>query len=146
MNLLKFFESSLKTDAKWVLFEEPLEAHEIEVLRQLLRKQKRDFVFVGDINKTLLAFYKNNYKNGIYNLGSGKARSFNDLASAIASACGMELKIKYIPTPEHLRSHYQYFTEAQLDRLRASGLNFKSTNLEDGVRESLLKANFELVS
>ncbi len=75
-------------------------------------EQARDFVYVGDVCRVLYFFFKENAKNGIFNLGSGKARTFKDLVAATAAAIGVDCKIEYIPTPEGLRAQYQYFTEA----------------------------------
>ncbi|NCN26238.1 ADP-glyceromanno-heptose 6-epimerase [bacterium] len=100
-------------------------------------EQKRDFVWVDDITQTLIAFWKNSYKNGIYNLGTGKARTFIDLAQAVANALNKEAKIEFIPTPERLREHYQYFTQADLSRLEQSGYTYKPHSLEEGISKSI---------
>jgi ADP-L-glycero-D-manno-heptose 6-epimerase len=100
-------------------------------------EQARDFVYVGDVCSVLKYFFEHNCPNGIYNLGSGKARTFKDLVKATAAALGVEGKIEYIPTPESLRDHYQYFTQATLGRLRAAGYTTAMTELEDGVRKSI---------
>jgi ADP-L-glycero-D-manno-heptose 6-epimerase len=72
--------------------------------------------------------------SGIFNLGTGKARSFGDLARAVFQAMGKPADIDYIPMPEAIRNHYQYFTEAQMDRLRAAGYARPFASLEDGVQ------------
>jgi ADP-L-glycero-D-manno-heptose 6-epimerase len=82
-------------------------------------------------------FWKNRALNGIYNAGSGKARSFKDLVLATAAAMKKECHIDYIPTPESLREHYQYFTQAELARLRAAGYREAMTSLEEGIKQSL---------
>lgn len=99
--------------------------------------QSRDFVFVQDICKIMNFFWKNRAPNGIYNAGSGKARSFKDLVLATATAMKKECQIDYIPTPEPLREHYQYFTQADLSRLRAAGYQEDMTSLEDGIKQAL---------
>lgn len=99
--------------------------------------QSRDFVFVQDICKIMNFFWKNRAPNGIYNAGSGKARSFKDLVLATAAAMKKECQIDYIPTPEPLREHYQYFTQADLSRLRAAGYQEDMTSLEDGIKQAL---------
>jgi ADP-L-glycero-D-manno-heptose 6-epimerase len=71
---------------------------------------------------------------GLYNLGTGEARSFIDMASAVADAMGEELNVDWIDTPADLRDKYQYFTEAKVDRLREAGFNRTFTSLEDGVK------------
>ena len=71
---------------------------------------------------------------GVFNLGTGQARSFDDLASAIFDTIGMPRNVEYIPMPNNVRNHYQYFTEARMDRLREAGYDKPFTSLEDGVR------------
>ena len=72
--------------------------------------------------------------SGIFNCGSGQARSFHDLAVAVYRALDLEPKIDFIPTPEDIRDKYQYFTEARMDRIRAAGYGHPGTPLEEGVR------------
>lgn len=98
-------------------------------------EQKRDFIYVQDLLDVLLFFHENKPANGLYNLGTGEARSFNDLASAIFDALGVPSKIEYIPTPEDIRETYQYFTEAVTVKLRDSGFRSSFTSLETGVRD-----------
>src|SRR3990167_9280044 len=74
--------------------------------------QKRDFVYIKDVVDAMLWFYGNPKHRGIYNLGSGKAQSWNDLADALFKACGKPKKIEYIEMPESIKNQYQYFTEA----------------------------------
>lgn len=100
-------------------------------------EQKRDFVYVGDLCNVMHFFFTQDAKNGIYNLGTGKARTFKDLVAATAAAIGVECKIEYIPTPEGLRAQYQYFTEATLENLRKAGYQAPMTNLEEGVRKAI---------
>lgn len=100
-------------------------------------EQARDFVYVGDVCRVLYFFFKENAKNGIFNLGSGKARTFKDLVAATAAAIGVDCKIEYIPTPEGLRAQYQYFTEATLENLRKAGYTAPMTELEEGVRKAI---------
>ena len=83
--------------------------------------QERDFVYVKDVCAVVLWFLDHPNANGIYNVGAGHARTFNDLAAAIFSALGKSPDITYIPTPENIRNAYQYHTEADLTRLRAVG-------------------------
>lgn len=96
--------------------------------------QMRDFVFVDDCVDVMLWLEDTPSVNGIFNLGSGRARSFADLARAIFSALGREPEIEWIEMPESLREKYQYFTEAPMDRLREAGWPGQSTPLEEGVR------------
>jgi len=105
-------------------------------------EQKRDFVYVEDVVDVLLFAMKGSLKRGIYNLGSGKARSFLDLAKATFKALGKEEKIEYIDTPVEIRDRYQYFTEADMSKLSQAGYSRPFTTLEEGVAKtvsSLLK-------
>ena len=95
--------------------------------------QMRDFVWVGDCVAVMLWLLDNPATNGLFNLGTGKARSFADLAAALFAALGKPADIRYIDTPEAIRDKYQYFTEARMDRLRAAGFDAPFTTLEDGV-------------
>ena len=95
--------------------------------------QLRDFVWVGDCVEVVLWLLDNRRVNGLFNVGSGKARSFGDLANALHASLGKEPSIEFIPTPEALRAQYQYFTEAKIDRLRAAGYDRDFTELEAGV-------------
>ena len=95
--------------------------------------QLRDFVWVGDCVDVMLWLYDNPEVSGLFNLGSGKARSFADLAHAVFQALGRPARIDYIDTPAELRDKYQYFTEARMERLRKAGYDRRFTSLEDGV-------------
>ncbi|MDA0997205.1 MAG: ADP-glyceromanno-heptose 6-epimerase [Proteobacteria bacterium] len=95
--------------------------------------QLRDFVSVDDCVDVVSWLLQNNKVSGIFNMGSGKARSFADLARAVYGACGTPFKVEYVPTPEDIRDKYQYFTEARMERLRAAGYKGQFTSLEDGV-------------
>jgi ADP-L-glycero-D-manno-heptose 6-epimerase len=95
-------------------------------------EQKRDFVYVKDILNVIEFLLEHENINGIYNVGSGKARSFNDLAVSIFSAMGCKPKIEYVDMPEGLVDKYQYFTEADISRIRKSGYLEEFTSLEDG--------------
>lgn len=96
-------------------------------------EQLRDFIYVKDVVDVLWFFYENRGKNGLYNLGTGKARSFKDLAKATFDAMQLPAKIEYIDTPEDIRDKYQYFTEADMDKLRDLGYYHEFTSLEHGV-------------
>jgi len=95
--------------------------------------QKRDFVWVGDCVAEVLWLLDNPTVSGIFNAGSGQARSFRDLASAVYRALGREPMIDYVPTPEDIRDKYQYFTEARMDRIRAAGYIRPGTPLEAAI-------------
>ncbi|MCZ4107389.1 ADP-glyceromanno-heptose 6-epimerase [Brevundimonas diminuta] len=96
--------------------------------------QLRDFVFVDDVVGIILWLLENEAVSGVFNAGSGQARSFADLARATFAAAGKEPSIAYIDMPEVIRDRYQYFTEASMDRIRALGYGGQSTPLEEGVR------------
>ena len=98
-------------------------------------QQMRDFVWVGDCVDVVLWLLKNPQTNGLFNVGSGKARSFYDLAKATWNALGLQEKIGYKDMPEELRGKYQYFTQADLRRLRDAGYEREMTSLEDGIRQ-----------
>jgi ADP-L-glycero-D-manno-heptose 6-epimerase len=97
--------------------------------------QARDFVFVDDVVDTLLALVERPPDRGIYNLGSGRARTFLDLGRATFAAMGQQERIEFIDTPPDIRAHYQYFTQATMTRLAAAGYVRRTTSLEDGVRQ-----------
>jgi ADP-L-glycero-D-manno-heptose 6-epimerase len=97
--------------------------------------QLRDFVYVKDVIDVLYFTYNHKIKNGIYNLGSGKARTFLDLANATFKALGKTANIEFVDTPADIRDKYQYFTEANMAKLKAAGYNKSFTSLEDGVAD-----------
>ncbi len=96
--------------------------------------QMRDFVHVDDCVSVVLWLLENPQVSGLFNVGSGRARSFLDLARAVFAALGEPERIEFIDMPADLRGRYQYFTEAPLDRLRAAGFSAPTTPLEEGVR------------
>lgn len=96
--------------------------------------QKRDFVWVGDCVDMALWLADTPSANGVFNVGSGQARTFHDLATAVFAAAGRVPSIEYIDTPEAIRDRYQYFTEAEMTRIRSAGYDRAPTKLEDGVR------------
>jgi ADP-L-glycero-D-manno-heptose 6-epimerase len=97
--------------------------------------QKRDFVYVRDCVDMLLWLYDHPAVSGLFNIGSGTARSFADLAAAVFRALGREPMIDFIDTPAEIRDKYQYLTEARMERLRAVGYAKPATSLEDGVAD-----------
>ncbi len=99
--------------------------------------QLRDFVWVGDCVEVMLWLLQRPKASGLFNVGSGVARSFNDLAAALFAALGRAAEIVYIPTPENLRARYQYFTQARMERLREIGYARPFLSLEDGVARYL---------
>jgi len=99
-------------------------------------EQMRDFVFVGDIVDLNLDFALGPMRKGIFNAGTGQARSFNAIARTLISLLGRG-RIEYIPFPDNLRGKYQSFTEADLGTLRAAGCARDFTTLEEGIRQTL---------
>jgi len=97
--------------------------------------QLRDFVYVKDVVEVIWYLYSKKPQNGIYNLGSGKARTFLDLANATFKAMGKTPEIDFIDTPADIRDKYQYFTEANMKKLVSTGYNHPFTSLEDGVND-----------
>lgn len=97
--------------------------------------QLRDFVYVKDCIDVMWWLFKNPDVNGIFNLGTGRARTWNDLIKTVFSAIKKITNIEYIEMPEALRNQYQYFTEAKMDKLKAAGCPVKFSSLEDSVRD-----------
>jgi ADP-L-glycero-D-manno-heptose 6-epimerase len=97
-------------------------------------EQRRDFIYVKDVARVNRWFMEHPDKSGIFNLGSGQSRSFNDVARAVIKRMGTG-KIEFIPFPAHLKAAYQSFTEADLTTLRASGYAEPFSDIEQGVSE-----------
>ncbi len=95
--------------------------------------QLRDFIHVSDCVEVVRWLLENRSVSGIFNVGTGKARSFADLAGAVFTALGQEPLISYVDMPEHLQKAYQYFTEADVTKLRAAGYKRPFMSLEEGV-------------
>jgi len=98
-------------------------------------EQKRDFIYVKDAVEVIYYFFTHPGKTGIFNLGSGQARTWNDLARAMFLACGKTPRIEYIDVPETLRERYQYFTEAKMDKLSNAGCKYVFQPLEASVTD-----------
>ncbi len=98
-------------------------------------EQKRDFIYVKDAVDVVVYFFDHPGINGIYNVGTGKARTWNDLARALFAAVGKKPDIQYVEMPEELRGQYQYFTQANMDKLRSAGYAKPFTPLEDAVKD-----------
>ncbi|MEQ8324675.1 MAG: ADP-glyceromanno-heptose 6-epimerase [Vicingaceae bacterium] len=98
-------------------------------------EQMRDFVYVKDVCSVCIFLMESRKKSGIYNLGSGKARTFLDLVRSTFRAKNVVEKISFIPTPEDIRDKYQYFTEADMSKLRHAGYQNSFTSLEEGVED-----------
>ena len=97
--------------------------------------QLRDFVYVKDCVAAVVWLLRNPAVSGLFNVGSGTARSFLDLVKAVGAAVGREPDIRFIDTPVELRDKYQYFTQADMTKLRAAGFDHPFHSLEDGVRD-----------
>jgi ADP-L-glycero-D-manno-heptose 6-epimerase len=98
-------------------------------------EQLRDFVYVKDVVNVCLYLMTDSPDSGIYNLGSGKARTFLDLTRNTFLAMGKEENISFVDTPEDIRDKYQYFTEADMSKLIASGYDKPFHTLEEGVED-----------
>lgn len=98
-------------------------------------EQVRDFVFVKDAVDVTLFCGEHAQASGLFNCGTGQARSWNDLAKAVFAAMGLDPNIEYIEMPETLRGKYQYFTQAEMGKIRAAGYGAAFTSLEDGIRD-----------
>ena len=98
-------------------------------------EQKRDFIYVKDVVNVLFFFMLHKEQSGIFNLGTGTARTFLDLTRATFQAMGKEPEIRFIDTPEDIRDNYQYFTEAKMDKLRQAGYSLPFYPLEEAIAD-----------
>ena len=98
-------------------------------------EQMRDFIYVMDVVDACYFLMHHRMDSGIYNLGSGKARTFHDLVKAVFLAMNKNLNIEFIDTPEDIRDKYQYFTEAKISKLRSIGYSKPFCSLEEGVKD-----------
>lgn len=109
-------------------------------------EQKRDFIYVKDAVDMTLHFLNNKDKNGLFNVGTGSPRTWIDLVTAIFNALGKEVNIEFIELPSHLADKYQYFTGADLTKMKKAGYTNKISSLEEGVtdyvKNYLLKGNY----
>ncbi len=109
-------------------------------------KQVRDFIYVKDVVEIMLFMMHNKPASGLYNLGTGTARSFLDLTRSTFAALHLDDNIQFIDTPEDIRDKYQYFTEADMDKLKKVGYSKEFRSLEDGVKDYvtnyLTKSNY----
>ena len=101
--------------------------------------QMRDFIYVRDCCDVVAWLLKTPRVGGLFNLGSGQARSFLDLARAVFAGLNRKPNVVYVDTPLEIRDKYQYFTEARMQRLRAAGYAAPFTSLEDGVGDYVLR-------
>jgi ADP-L-glycero-D-manno-heptose 6-epimerase len=100
--------------------------------------QKRDFVYVKDICKLVLWLIEHQQVSGLFNVGTGESRTFNDLARAVFVALNKEANIAYIDMPQSLTKQYQYYTQADISKLRKVGYKEKFYSLEDGVNDYVI--------
>ena len=98
-------------------------------------EQLRDFIYVKDMLEVIMFFLNHPEINGLYNVGTGKARTFKDLVTATFTAMDLEPKIEYFDMPPELRDRYQYFTEAKMDKLRKAGFSKEFHSLEKGIED-----------
>ncbi|MGB5849542.1 MAG: ADP-glyceromanno-heptose 6-epimerase [Ignavibacteriaceae bacterium] len=98
-------------------------------------EQMRDFIYVKDAVNMTLHFLDNKNINGLFNIGSGHARTWNDLVTALFKAMEKPVNIEYIDLPDHLADKYQYFTEANLSKLKSVGYKKEITSLENGIND-----------
>ena len=98
-------------------------------------EQLRDFVYVKDVVEVLLYMMNNQKNSGIYNLGTGKARTFLDLVNATFKAMNIVPDISFVDTPIDIRDKYQYFTQANIDKLRSIGFSQEFSSLEKGIED-----------
>ncbi len=101
-------------------------------------EQLRDFIYIKDAVEMTIFFLEKPHINGIFNAGTGIPRSWNDLANAVFSALNMKPNIEYIEMPEELRGKYQYFTNAEIDKIRKAGYTAPTMSLEESVRDYVL--------
>ena len=98
-------------------------------------EQLRDFIYVQDVVEVCLYLMRNRSQSGLYNLGTGQARTFLDLAKATFHALDLEPNIEFVDTPEDIRDKYQYYTQAEMGKLIADGYDKPFTSLEEGVKD-----------
>ncbi len=98
-------------------------------------EQKRDFIYIKDITDVCCYLLEHKVKSGLYNLGSGKARSFIELTEAISHTMGQKPDIRFVDTPENIRKTYQYYTCADVTKLREAGYCKPFYSLEEGIRD-----------
>ena len=120
--------SQIKETSKMTLFQSHKEGIEHG-------HQMRDFIYVKDVVDVLIWFFWRRLNTGIYNLGTGQARTFLDLTKAVFKSMDKEESIDFTPTPTAIRDSYQYFTQANIDKLRMNGYDKQFTSLEEGIED-----------
>ena len=101
--------------------------------------QLRDFIYVKDCCQVMHWLFENRQVNGIFNLGTGQARSFKDLMLAVGKSLNKEVRIEYVDMPQSIRPNYQYFTEAKMSALRSAGFTQNFQTIEQGVSDYVTK-------
>ena len=101
-------------------------------------EQSRDFIYVKDCSAVVLWLLNNPQVSGLFNLGTGQARSFKDLMLALGTARGNKVKFEFVEMPESNRDQYQYFTQADMSKLRRTGYEAPFFSIEAGVRDYVL--------
>ena len=96
---------------------------------------KRDFLYVKDAVDMVLHLFGTSKANGLYNIGSGKAETWNSLAKAVFDALGKEVNIEYIDMPDHLRDRYQYYTKAEMEKFYKTGYSREIMSLQEAIRD-----------
>ena len=121
-------------------FEQVRDTGKVRLFKSLNPKYKdgeqlRDFIYIKDAVEMTLFFLDKPNTSGLFNIGSGKARTWNDLVTALFKAMNKPVKIEYIELPQHLQDKYQYFTEANIVKIKKAGFTTPTTSLEDGVAD-----------
>lgn len=98
-------------------------------------EQMRDFIYVNDAVDITLSFFESNSASGLFNCGTGKVRTWNDLVIAVFQAMNQPVAIEYIEMPEAFRGKYQYFAEARMEKLRAASYMMPLSSLEDCISD-----------
>jgi ADP-L-glycero-D-manno-heptose 6-epimerase len=98
-------------------------------------EQKRDFIYIKDAVDMTLHFFEHHDKNGLFNVGTGKAQSWKELVTALFNAVGKPVNIEFVDMPEEIRNKYQYFTEANLKKIKSTGYDKPIMNVESGVTD-----------
>lgn len=101
-------------------------------------EQKRDFVYIKDVVSVLYFFLSAQNYSGVYNLGSGQANTFNALAKGVFNALNLDPKIEYIDTPIDIRDKYQYYTKAEMQKLKGIGYSDDFTNFQDAIEDYVI--------
>jgi ADP-L-glycero-D-manno-heptose 6-epimerase len=95
----------------------------------------RDFLYIKDAVDMTLFFYDNPKITGLFNIGAGKARTWNDLVKAVFAAMGKSANVEYVEMPDSIRNQYQYFTQADITKLRKAGYKKQITSLENAIKD-----------